>query len=52
MMLELGKVFLAAGPRHGLSRVWTPHITKLDLYKASGHYAKFDFGITILSILR
>ena len=27
--------------RHGFERVWTPHITKLDLYKASGHYAKF-----------
>lgn len=25
----------------GFSRVWTPHITKVDLYKASGHYAKF-----------
>ena len=21
--------------------MWTPHITKVDLYKASGHYAKF-----------
>ena len=27
--------------RAGFSRVWTPHITKTDLYKASGHYAKF-----------
>ena len=27
--------------RSGFERVWTPHITKLDLYKASGHYAKF-----------
>ena len=27
--------------KHGFERVWTPHITKLDLYKASGHYAKF-----------
>ena len=27
--------------RYGFERVWTPHITKLDLYKASGHYAKF-----------
>lgn len=25
----------------GFERVWTPHITKVDLYKASGHYAKF-----------
>ena len=25
----------------GFEKVWTPHITKMDLYKASGHYAKF-----------
>ena len=25
----------------GFERVFTPHITKLDLYKTSGHYAKF-----------
>ena len=25
----------------GFGRVWTPHITKVDLYKTSGHYAKF-----------
>ena len=27
--------------RAGFERVWTPHITKVDLYKTSGHYAKF-----------
>ena len=27
--------------REGFKKVWTPHITKTDLYKASGHYAKF-----------
>ena len=27
--------------RAGFRRVWTPHITKVDLYKTSGHYAKF-----------
>ena len=27
--------------REGLKKVWTPHITKTDLYKTSGHYAKF-----------
>lgn len=27
--------------RSGFEKVWTPHITKVDLYKASGHYAKF-----------
>ena len=25
----------------GFEKVWTPHITKMDLYKKSGHYAKF-----------
>ncbi len=32
---------LSLRARAGFSRVWTPHITKVDLYKASGHYAKF-----------
>lgn len=27
--------------KEGFKKVWTPHITKVDLYKASGHYAKF-----------
>ncbi len=27
--------------KEGFKKVWTPHITKTDLYKASGHYAKF-----------
>lgn len=27
--------------RHGFEKVWTPHITKIDLYKASGHWDKF-----------
>ncbi|MCA9324738.1 threonine--tRNA ligase [Candidatus Saccharibacteria bacterium] len=27
--------------RYGFQRVWTPHITKKDLYEASGHWAKF-----------
>lgn len=32
---------LSLRARYGFERVWTSHITKLDLYKASGHYAKF-----------
>ncbi|MBR3233151.1 threonine--tRNA ligase [Candidatus Saccharibacteria bacterium] len=32
---------LSLRKRAGFERVWTPHITKLDLYKTSGHYAKF-----------
>ena len=27
--------------REGFKKVWTPHVTKTDLYKTSGHYAKF-----------
>ena len=26
---------------HGFEKVWTPHITKKDLYETSGHWAKF-----------
>lgn len=26
---------------HGFQKVWTPHITKIDLYKKSGHWDKF-----------
>lgn len=26
---------------HGFEAVWTPHITKKDLYETSGHWAKF-----------
>lgn len=27
--------------RHGFQKVWIPHITKKDLYEASGHWEKF-----------
>lgn len=27
--------------RHGFQKVWTPHITKKELYETSGHWAKF-----------
>ena len=27
--------------RYGFERVWTPHITKKELYEKSGHWAKF-----------
>ena len=26
---------------HGFEKVWTPHITKTELYETSGHWAKF-----------
>ncbi len=37
----LANYSLSLRKRAGFSRVWTPHITKVDLYKTSGHYAKF-----------
>lgn len=27
--------------QYGFQKVWTPHITKIDLYKTSGHWDKF-----------
>jgi len=27
--------------KHGFQKVWIPHITKIDLYKTSGHWDKF-----------
>lgn len=32
----------------GFEKVWTPNITKMDLYKASGHYAKFGDELFIV----
>src|SRR5574344_590215 len=37
----LGEYSMQLRREAGFGRVFTPHITKLDLYKASGHYAKF-----------
>ncbi len=37
----LANYSLSLRARAGFGRVWTPHITKFDLYKTSGHYAKF-----------
>ena len=37
----LANYSLSLRQKAGFARVWTPHITKVDLYKTSGHYAKF-----------
>lgn len=37
----LGEYSLGLRGERGFSKVWTPHITKIDLYKRSGHYDKF-----------
>lgn len=38
---ELSELSLGLRGKAGFKKVWTPHITKIDLYKTSGHYAKF-----------
>lgn len=44
----VGNYSLSLRAQAGFSKVWTPHITKLDLYKASGHYAKFGDELFIV----
>src|SRR5690606_12400655 len=38
---ELGRYSQELRGERGFQRVWTPHIAKTDLYKASGHWDKF-----------
>lgn len=38
---ELAAYSNALRQARGFQKVWTPHITKKDLYEASGHWAKF-----------
>ena len=38
---KLADYSLSLRKKAGFERVWTPHITKTDLYKTSGHFAKF-----------
>lgn len=38
---ELASFTNAMRAEYGFEKVWTPHITKKDLYEASGHWAKF-----------
>lgn len=38
---ELAKYSNQLRERYGFQKVWVPHITKKDLYEASGHWAKF-----------
>ena len=43
----LGDYSLSLRAAKGFEKVWTPHITKIDLYKTSGHYAKFGEGFAV-----
>ncbi len=38
---ELAKFSNELREGYGFQKVWTPHITKIDLYKTSGHWDKF-----------
>lgn len=38
---ELGTYSQSLKEDRGFQRIWTPHITKTDLYKTSGHWDKF-----------
>ncbi|MDB5266157.1 MAG: threonyl-tRNA synthetase [Parcubacteria group bacterium] len=38
---ELAKFSEELQRAHGFQKVWIPHITKIDLYKTSGHWDKF-----------
>lgn len=38
---ELSKFSNELRERHDFEKVWVPHMTKKDLYEASGHWAKF-----------
>lgn len=33
---------------HGFQKVWIPHITKIDLYKKSGHWDKFGHELMLV----
>lgn len=38
---EINKLSQELREKRGFKRVWTPHLTKNDLYKVSGHWDKF-----------
>lgn len=38
---ELANFTMSLRAYYGFQKVWTPHITKKNLYEASGHWAKF-----------
>ncbi len=44
---ELAKLSNELREEMGFQKVWTPHITKTELYKVSGHLAKFGEGFAV-----
>ncbi len=45
---ELGGFSEALQKRFGFKKVWIPHITKIDLYKTSGHWDKFGHELFLV----
>lgn len=45
---ELGKFSESLQARCGFEKVWIPHITKIDLYKTSGHWDKFGHELFLV----
>ncbi len=45
---ELGKFSESLQARAGFEKVWIPHITKIDLYKKSGHWDKFGHELFLV----
>lgn len=46
---KLADYSLSLRGAEGFEKVWTPHITKMDLYRASGHYDKFGDELFVVS---
>lgn len=47
---ELEKFSQELQAKAGYHRVWTPHITRIELYKTSGHYDKYPERFDVSSI--
>jgi threonyl-tRNA synthetase len=45
---ELGGFSESLQKRFGFEKVWIPHITKIDLYKTSGHWDKFGHELFLV----
>ena len=46
---KLADYSLSLRGAEGFEKVWTPHITKMDLYKTSGHYDKFGEELFVVN---
>lgn len=46
---QLGDFSLELQAKYGFEKVWTPHIAREELYKASGHFDKFPERFSVTS---